>query len=85
MQSLSVIAPYVFQTGVTSIRWQKWFMKTNQTITGNVTCLIHCLVTTARALLATALLLFLSRSRTHTHTKPYYMHSQYVCCHLFCF
>ena len=45
----------------------------NQSITGIVTCLIHCCLvtsnTTARALLATTLFLSLSKhTQTHTHT-----------------
>ena len=37
--SHSVIALDIFQTGVTAIRWRKWFMETGQTIT--VTGQIH--------------------------------------------
>ena len=55
------------ETGVTSVRWAKWFMKTGQIIT--VTGQIHGHHTTTRAVLANTQLPSLPKPHWHTVTQ----------------
>ena len=56
----TVIVLDIFQSGVTSIRWWTWFMKTSQ--------IPMAVYATNRALQANILLPSPSRTHTHTHT-----------------
>ena len=58
----------IFQTGVTSIGWWRWFMETGQIITVSVTGQIHDWLYYSRAALENTKLLSLSRTHVHAHT-----------------